>query len=178
MRIGKDTDYSAWVEGMNNTHIRVCQKSIFSGYHYEGVTVNLVVLPDRCPSGYTPFHGSCARLSPNCGNYNQARQGCAATSDKLGAPNSAAENVFYSYLANQQTIHSGKSDAATEGTWLREDGQAVSYTRWAEGEPKSTPADLDCSIQKGLSENFLEYADKCSACHLYVCHRAAPQLNF
>jgi len=30
---------------MNNTHIRVCQKSVFTGYNYEGVMVNLVVLP-------------------------------------------------------------------------------------------------------------------------------------
>ena len=45
MRIYKNSDYSAWVEGMNKTHIRVCQKSVSNGYSYEGVTVNMVILP-------------------------------------------------------------------------------------------------------------------------------------
>lgn len=45
MRIKKNTDYSAWVEGLNKTHIRVCQKSVFNGYVYEGVKVNLVIIP-------------------------------------------------------------------------------------------------------------------------------------
>ena len=30
---------------MNDTHIRVCQKSLFTGYHFEGVTVSMVVIP-------------------------------------------------------------------------------------------------------------------------------------
>ena len=45
MRIYKNSDYSAWVEGMNKTHIRVCQKSVSNGYSYDGVKVNMVVFP-------------------------------------------------------------------------------------------------------------------------------------
>lgn len=39
---------------MNDTHIKVCQKSLYTGFHYEGVMVSLFILPGKlCLS--TPY---------------------------------------------------------------------------------------------------------------------------
>lgn len=176
MRISKDTDYSAWVEGKNSTHIRVCQKSIFNGY-YEAVTVNLVILPERCKSGYNYFRGQCVRVSTACGSYANAKAQCELTNDKFVAPKDAIHNVFYSYLANQDEIYVARNDSRVEGRWKREDGVKSNYTRWAKGEPKSSLDKLDCSIQSGRSKDFTERAASCSECKKYICAKPFRQLS-
>lgn len=179
MRIGKDTDYSAWVEGMNSTHIQVCQKSLYSGFHHEGVTVNLFVIPDRCPVGYRFFkQGFCGKYMPTCTTVSQAAQNCQQEGAFLGAPEDCRDAVWMSHLSGQNDIHIALSDSTTQQQWGRAFGNpsVSTYFRWAANEPSSA-ADLDCAYQRGRSGDFHMYAQRCDECKTYVCVRPAPWLS-
>ena len=51
--------------------------------------------------------------------------------------NNAAEQDWLLRTFGRQSFWLGLNDVATEGTWVWSDGQPVSYTNWASGEPNS-----------------------------------------
>ena len=58
-------------------------------------------------------------MSDLCGVFDGAIQQCSQMGAKLATPEDARENVFVSYLANQEQIFVGKTDRDNEGVWKR-----------------------------------------------------------
>merc|ERR1711937_663582 len=111
-RIAKDTDYSVWVEGYNGSHVKVCQKSIYSGFHFEGVSVSVFTIPDRCPFGY-------------CHLKNDASQKCRNEDAYLGTPRDHRETYLLSNLAGGEDIQIGLNDNQRDGDWVRDNGHST-----------------------------------------------------
>ena len=74
---------------------------------------------ERCPSGYFAFRNDCFKMSDLCAVFDGANQQCSQMGAKLATPEDARENVFVSYLANQEQIFVGKTDRDDEGVWKR-----------------------------------------------------------
>ena len=81
----------------------------------------------------------------------------------------AAENSWITSMANTHITGSdpwfGYNDTASEGSWVWETGEAVSFTSWASGEPNNL-GDEDCAhlYDSGLWNDAL-----CSASFGYIC---------
>uniref|UniRef100_A0A7M5XJW8 EGF-like domain-containing protein n=2 Tax=Clytia hemisphaerica TaxID=252671 RepID=A0A7M5XJW8_9CNID len=166
MRINKNADYSAWLEGMNSTHMKVCQKSVFNGYNYDGVDVNVVVLPERCPVGYIAFRDQCYSHNPLCSAQADQKSQCGG---KLPVPKDARENVFISYRAAQQAVIIGKE--RVNGIFA-----STPYSRWGANEP-SSDSSKNCVSQSGVVGDYEESAVSCTLCHRAVCSQAQKQLS-
>jgi len=178
MSIARNTDYSAWVESRNNTHIKVCQKSIFSGFHYEGVTVSILVLPDRCPTGFHLLKNYVCMKLEDCTTHSQSAQVCGNQNAFVGAPEDIVDHTFISYLANQQPASGAISDIANEGDWVRDLGNPSPshYFRWAENEPQ-TDTSKNCILLGGRETDFTMTTASCNDCLTYTCVMGGPQLS-
>ncbi|XP_057295241.1 uncharacterized protein LOC130623744 [Hydractinia symbiolongicarpus] len=183
MRISRNTDYSAWIEGMNGTHLKVCQKSVFNGFIFDGVDVSVIVLPDRCSDGYRHVkYGKssslCFGYKENCANSNTAGQRCRDEGAFVACPENTRDNYIVSYISSQRPIQIAKGDQAEEGKWVRILGNPSksNYSRWAPGRP-TIDRSRNCDLQRGRPDAFTEIDVPCSNCMNYVCVKPAPQLS-
>jgi len=101
---------------------------------------------DRCPSGCRApevFGGHTYVYCHTARPWTTARDQCAAAGMQLVRIDSRAENDFVQNLLEDSTAYIGASDRDSEGRWRWVDGGALSYSRWASGEPNDAGGE-DC----------------------------------
>ncbi|XP_036592413.1 pulmonary surfactant-associated protein D-like [Trichosurus vulpecula] len=71
------------------------------------------------------------------GTFEEGKKLCSQNGAPLAVPQNARENGALQELAKQfgKNIYLGISDERTEGKFQNQNGQTVSYTNWASGEP-------------------------------------------
>lgn len=190
-RISKDTDYSAWVEGYNGSHVKVCQRSIYSGFHYEGVSVSILTIPDRCKAGYCLLKNEgksfCAKFMDDCVLKSQAQQGCRNENAYVGTPRDQRETYLLSSLAKEESIQIGLNDTAQDGTFVRDNGHATmnylplkainsNYTNFAQGQPNGGISE-NCVEMLGVSTDFTYGDYNCAGCRKYTCMVESPFMS-
>ena len=78
--------------------------------------------------------------------WEEAQAYCQARGGHLAVINNEAENIaLFNYMKNQghNTAYFGLSDATQEGTWTWVNGESVTFTNWASGEPNSENSNED-----------------------------------
>jgi len=188
-RISKDTDYSAWIEGYNMTHVKVCQKSIYSGFHFEGVSVSILTIPDRCPAGYCFLKNEdksfCAKYMDDCTLKSQASQACRRENAYLGTPRDQRETYLLSNLAMQEPIQIGLNDNARDGNFVRDSGHdtlnhlpltVTNYTNFAAGQPDGGIGE-NCVELNGRNTDYTYNDYNCASCRKYTCMVEAPFMH-
>ena len=101
---------------------------------------------DRCPSGCRApqvFGGHTYVYCHTARPWTTARDQCAAAGMQLVRIDSRGENDFVQNLLEDSTAFIGANDRDSEGRWRWLDGGALSYTRWASGEPNDAGGE-DC----------------------------------
>lgn len=82
-------------------------------------------------------------------DWNAAQQYCKNQNGYLATITSAEENDFlYSYITQEgySSAYFGLSDAASEGNWIWNNGEEVSYTNWHRNEPNSENSNEDYAL--------------------------------
>ena len=79
-------------------------------------------------------------ISIGSGQLQNAQSRCADRGASVPLPRNANENdeyraAFSELLYSDSYVALGVSDAATEGVWLDNDGNAVEFTNWLSGQP-------------------------------------------
>ncbi|KAM9065094.1 pulmonary surfactant-associated protein D-like [Sarcophilus harrisii] len=101
------------------------------------------------------------------GTFEEGKKICSQRGALLASPQNAKENRALQELAEQfnRKIHLGMSDEKTEGRFQYQNGQILSYTNWANGEPNG-----------GRNENCIELYtngqwndESCTEKRLIVC---------
>lgn len=116
---------------------------------------------------FNPVTGHCYRLHLDRVNWSSAQQACESAGGHLAVVTTANEHVLVGGLASRNAVGSwiGATDSATEGkpTWVN--GEAWSFSAWADGEPNG-----------GKSENCVETTALgmwndvlCTALRTYIC---------
>lgn len=78
--------------------------------------------------------------------WEEAQAYCQSRGGHLAVINNEAENTaLFNYMKNQgyNTAYFGFSDATQEGTWTWVNGEPVTFTNWASGEPNSENSNED-----------------------------------
>jgi len=190
-RISKDTDYSVWVEGYNGSHVKVCQKSIYSGFHFEGVSVSLITIPDRCQAGYTQVKNHqwefCAKYHDDCTSKQDASQKCRNENAYLGTPRDNRETYLLSNMAGGEDIQIGLNDQQQDGQWVRDNGHntqnhlplmgnSTSFVHWHTGEPDGGIAEQCVDLShRNRDYTYRDYG--CQNCRKFTCMKEAPFLS-
>lgn len=110
-------------------------------------TADAAPVPDAPPDA-RPCTGGDAHMADSTGAcfvffltprlYADAQTACAAIAAHLATVPDAATNTLITGLAaNTASVYIGATDAVTEGTFLWQDGSAVTYTNWRTGEPSN-----------------------------------------
>ncbi|WP_300007294.1 bluetail domain-containing putative surface protein [Anabaena sp. AL09] len=77
-------------------------------------------------------------LLSNAGSWTQAQAQAASLGGNLVTVNDAAENQFLvNTFGGSENLWIGLTDEVTEGTFKWANGEAVTYTNWAPGEPNN-----------------------------------------
>jgi hypothetical protein len=86
------------------------------------------------------------RLSPATWSCAEVR--ARAMGGHLASINNAAENEFIrsNFVTGSAVAAFGLNDYTTEGTYVNMNGDAVSYTNWAVGQPSGTNPDADFAV--------------------------------
>lgn len=82
-------------------------------------------------------------------DWNAAQKYCKNQNGYLATITSAEENDFlYSYITQEgySSAYFGLSDAASEGNWIWNNGEEVSYTNWHRNEPNSENSNEDYAL--------------------------------
>lgn len=89
-----------------------------------------------------PANGHTYFLTPTPMNFFDARAFAQSSGGYLASVNDALEHTWLTTTFNvgsspgpTDTLWIGYSDEITEGTWLWDSGEAISYTNWGPGEP-------------------------------------------
>jgi len=96
--------------------------------------------------------GSCLVFISTPRTYVQAKAACAAMTAHLAYLKTAAVDTFAEQFVGTTDTWIGASDSATEGTFLWDDGSALVFTNWADGEPNNAGDAFqeDCAIIAGM----------------------------
>lgn len=106
-------------------------------------------------------------------DYATAKSLCAGFGGEVTTVNNAAENSFLSTEAQAMGLGNpwiGLTDAASEGTFVWDSGQAVSYLGWCPGEPNNF-AEEDCThLNWVCGDGSLAWNDiACTAGYGFIC---------
>lgn len=135
----------------------------------------------RACVGTTAPDGSCFVFVNTPVTYLAARQACMNMNAHLAYLKTSALDVAAEALVGTTNTWIGASDLATEGTFVWDDGGALSFTNWHAGEPNSGGAGAtyqeDCVIIAG-ARVAKQWDDRpCDASEIatsgmfaYLCH--------
>ncbi|MBR1647905.1 MAG: hypothetical protein IJ685_14205, partial [Selenomonadaceae bacterium] len=90
------------------------------------------------PSGAFTYNGHSYYIFYGLSSWEQAKAYCESRGGHLAVITSSGENsALFNYMkrAGYDSAYFGLSDASKEGTWTWTNGERVSYTNWASGEP-------------------------------------------
>ena len=137
----------------------------------------------KCRGGQTASADgkSCYELHTKTTTFAKAELACEAigSSYHLAEIQSSTENDLVKNLVGSKgKTWIGANDKATEGTWLYNDGTAVTYTNWNSGEPNNL-FNQDCAAMYAKSGGFFGFLsggtwgawddDTCSNLRNYAC---------
>ena len=92
---------------------------------------------------YFAYNGKFYLLS-NAGTWKEAQAQAVSLGGNLVTVNDAAENQFLvNTFGGTEGLWIGLTDEVTEGTFKWANGEAVTYTNWAPGEPNNAGGDQD-----------------------------------
>ncbi len=115
------------LKGAKNTTVNV-----------KGTLVPTTTAKPSIPSGAFTYNGHSYMLYYGLSSWEQAKSYCESRGGHLAVITSAGENTaLFNYMkrAGYDSAYFGLSDASKEGTWTWTNGERVSYTNWASGEP-------------------------------------------
>lgn len=119
-----------------------------------------------CPTGWTIMGSRCIKAYTSTSTWANAEAVCVAQGGHLASIASSAEStIVLGQTASSNLYWLGYSDSATEGTFVAQDGSALSYTNWAsepDGGATTTCATLTSSDGKWTD-------DACGGSKNYVC---------
>lgn len=122
---------------------------------------------------------------PSITNCSQASRYCEDMNGYLATITSQEENNFiYNYLSDNydfSSVYFGMSDAGAEGEWKWNNGEKVTFTNWASGEPASANAYYDFARFCGGRENGKWYTggfDEASSEHIDVTIVSASSSSY
>ncbi|XP_038066179.1 alpha-N-acetylgalactosamine-specific lectin-like [Patiria miniata] len=137
----------------------------------------------KCPPIWTFYKGSCYRLFATKKSQPDAEKHCrqfsAVGQGHLASIASAEENDILLEMWDSVRgttaggLWIGFTDEAEEGNFIWNDGSAVSYTKWKDGQPNNA-GDEHCTQM--LQENNGEWSDfKCFKEYSYMCKMTATE---
>jgi hypothetical protein len=92
--------------------------------------------------------GSCLVFITTPRTYVQAKTACAAMNAHLAYLKTAAVDTFAEQFVGTTDTWIGANDQVTEGTFLWEDGSALVFTNWADGEPNNAGDDRAVFLER------------------------------
>lgn len=95
--------------------------------------------------------GSCLVLVTTVANYATANAVCTGMSAHLAYLKTADLDTAAEAFIGARDVLVGGTDAATEGTWLWDDGTPLTFTNWRTGEPNNGGGayEEDCLVIDG-----------------------------
>ncbi len=131
-------------------------------------------LDEACPCPVVSYDGHAYQFCTGADRWNGAREACDEFAGyHLVTLDDAAENAWVA--ASAATFSNapwwiGLNDREKEGEWRWTDGQAPSFTAWAEGEPNNSWGNEDCAE---LTPGAASWNDEgCNEFQNYVCEHA------
>eukprot|EP00111_Clytia_hemisphaerica_P020369 TCONS_00060002-protein len=171
-------DTVAWVEGNNETRMKVCLKSIRSGLQQESYSIAFTVFPRKglCEKGWYFYEEKCySTLNAEPQSFGEASRVCENTGSSLVEIESVQENHFVSSIvAENKNIWLGYIDVTIEGdwTWLSKTPNNK-YTNWNIGKPSGSTEE-NCALMLGDGR----WDDvSCSVKNLFVCEKDSSELQ-
>ncbi|MBE7461967.1 MAG: tandem-95 repeat protein [Planctomycetes bacterium] len=125
-------------------------------------------------AGAVPYAGRYYRYIKEGVSWTSARSQCASQGGHLVTLGDAAENEFVWRLNGRANGWIGLNDPTATETNVWDNGEAVGYTAWADGEPNST------SEQYVAYAHGLSWKDTTASSRPYVCEyvkRIPPQVE-
>jgi hypothetical protein len=125
-----------------------------------------------CPCDVNEYGGHVYMYCTSTATWTTARTNCLTYGYDLTSVNSRAENAQINAQAFRRyggRWWGGFNDRSTEGTWVWANGEAVTYTNWAAGEPNDAMGKEDC-MQFGRYYPASTWNDEpCTYSFRYVC---------
>ena len=125
-----------------------------------------------CPCDVEEYGGHVYMFCTSASTWTAGETECLTYGYDYAAVNDSSENDF---VNNQAFLRFGGkwwvglTDAASEGTWVWSNGDAVSYTNWASGEPNDSGGNEDCT-QLGRYYPSKTWNDEpCSSTFRFIC---------
>ena len=110
----------------------------------------------------------CTTLTP----WTTAQAACWSYDYHMLTIDSATEDAWVNTQADSYSIEKwwfGFNDRATEGSWVWEDGSAVSYTDWHASEPNDSGGNEDCAqLNRYHPDNYWN-DEPCTSAFRYIC---------
>ena len=114
-------------------------------YIYIYGTYILVLLDDKCPSGFKDLQGKCFMFSSDKKSYSAARAACQNIDSHYDLA------IINNYDLNELVVHEAKKshkhyrigmdENLNKGTFLWINGSSPSFQNWASGEPNHVSHD-------------------------------------
>jgi len=125
-----------------------------------------------CPCTTVSYDVSTYMLCTSAANWSTAQSTCASYGYHLFTIDSYDEQDFVE--GEMDALSTGKwwmgfTDAASEGTWVWEDGSSVSYTDWYSGEPNDSGGNEDCGQLNRFHPDYGWNDEPCSSSFAYIC---------
>ena len=138
-----------------------------------GCTHKPVTTAAACEGG-TIVAGRCYRATKKTGKWGDAEAACKAWGGHLASIASSAENDAVRARAKgtcgDDTFWIGLNDLNKEGAYAWSDGSAVSFSKWAKGEPNDF---FDEDVVASFSDGNWNDVDQDDQKTCFVCERAA-----
>ncbi|ESO94148.1 hypothetical protein LOTGIDRAFT_161348 [Lottia gigantea] len=129
-----------------------------------------------CPRLWRAFRGSCYLYVPEKLTQGDAESNCRVQSGNLASIAGPAENKFLlSMLPNagrhkDNRVWLGFNDIQSESEFVWSDGERVTYTNWADGDPNNYKGDQDCVSFLSYHGGWID--ENCGAARSSVCRKA------
>jgi hypothetical protein len=104
--------------------------------------------------------------------WTTASANCAAYGYSLVTIGSSGENTWVDNTADTYSTDkwwTGFNDRATEGTWVWESGESVTYTNWQSGEPNDGGGNEDCGQLNRFHPTQTWNDEPCASSFRYIC---------